>query len=55
MASADKDLPRATVKLDVDICTSWSHEMEYLLRFQRLWGLVVPLDHPEAEGQITSL
>ena len=55
MASAGKDLPRASSKLDVDICMSWSHEMEYFLGFQGLWGLVVPLDHPEAEGQITSL
>jgi len=55
MASAGKDLPRASAKLDVDNYMSWSHEMEYLLRFQGLWGLVVPLDHPEAEGQISSL
>jgi len=54
MASAGKDLPRASAKLDVENYMAWSHEMEYLLRFQGLWGLVVPVDHPEAECQIPS-
>ena len=40
--------------MDVDNFMAWSHEIEYLLRFHDLWGLVVPEDHPEAEPQIAS-
>jgi len=54
MASGGQELPRVTSKLDIDNYMAWSHEIEYLLRFHDLWGLVVPTNHPEAEPQITS-
>ena len=40
--------------MDVDNFMAWSHEIEYLLRFHDLWGLVVPENHPKAETQIAS-
>jgi len=40
--------------LDVDNFMAWSHEIEYLLRFHDLWGLVVPENHPDAEPHVAS-
>jgi len=36
--------PRITAKLDVANYLSWSHEVEYALRYRDLWGLVVAED-----------
>jgi len=54
MAPGGNEFPRVTAKLDVDNFMAWCHEIEYLLRFHDLWGLVVPEKHPEAEPQIAS-
>jgi len=49
MTERHDPVPRIGRKLDISNYLVWSHEIEYALRLRKLWGLVVPLDDPEAE------
>jgi len=52
MGDRGEAAPRITSKLDVANYLSWSHEVEYALRYRALWGLVVPEDSEEAEATL---
>jgi len=49
MGDREESSPRTTSKLDVANNLSWSHEVEYALRYRALWGFVVPEGSEEAE------